>query len=93
MENYVPRPEFDLLVKTQNGRLGRIESTLGSMDAKLDKTVECVHDRVCREEFTKHQGDVWAAMNTLRRLVYIGVGLVIAVNAVVLPILLVIFKR
>ena len=67
MENYVPRPEFELMCKSVNGSLFRIEAAVKDVNLKLDALGEADNQRTtwdahnkqvaeCKETLGKLQG-------------------------------------
>lgn len=61
---YLPRTEFDLFCRQQNGSLRRIEASLETINCKLDALGEAINQRVtweahdrrkqeCREEIAR----------------------------------------
>lgn len=67
MDNdYIPRPEFDLLCKNVNGSLGRIESSLKTVNTKLDALVEADNLRVTWEAHDRHKEECKKELDKLK---------------------------
>ena len=61
-------------------RLDRIED-------KLDEYVKCTASKVTRLECTEHRNKLWSTINTLKRYIYVGLGVVVAAG-IFIPIIL-----
>ena len=60
-------------------RLDRIED-------KLDEYTKCTANKIPRGECGEHRDKLWSAINSLRRLVWIGLGIAIA-SSVFIPLI------
>jgi hypothetical protein len=82
----ITREEFDAFKADITARLDRIET-------KLDENIKCQRNKVSRDECGEHRDKVWTAIDGARRFIYIGLGLAIAVEVIVLPILFVLLRK
>jgi len=83
----VRRAEFDLLVRTQNGRLGRIETGVDELRTDMKHVVECVNGKADKdtidsiferlEKLAKRPS--WAVLAIITLLSSAVVGLLIAI--------------
>ena len=82
----ITREEFMSFRMDIVGRLDRLE-------AKVDESIKCQYNKVTRGECMEHRDKVWTAIDGARRWIYIGIGLAMAVEVIVLPILFVVLKK
>jgi len=82
----ITREEFTSFRMDIVGRLDRLE-------AKVDESIKGQYNKVTRGECMEHRDKVWTAIDGARRWIYIGIGLAMAVEVIVLPILFVVLKK
>jgi len=62
----VPREEFDLFCRQQNGSLKRIETSLATINNKLDGITQETNERVTWEAHDRHKEDCKQEFSRLR---------------------------
>lgn len=81
--------EIELII----ARLDRIESKQDRLDEKLEEVVKCQYQKMPRAECDVHRDRLWDTVDSLTRKVWIAVGIAVAVQVFVVPILLWIIMR
>ena len=81
----IARAEFEAFRTDTFSRLDRMES-------KLDESIRCNFQKMPRAECDEHRAGVWSRITKLERYFYIGVGMILAVEAIVIPIILTVVK-
>ena len=82
----ITREEFDAFKADITARLDRIET-------KLDESIRCQGNKVTRDECEGGKKNIWDAIDGARRWIYIGIGLAIAIEVIVLPIMFLVLKK
>lgn len=77
----ITRDEFDAFKADITARLNRIET-------KLDESMKCQGQKLPRMECTECRSSIWKAIDAARRLIWIGLGVVMTCSVLV-PILII----
>jgi tetrahydromethanopterin S-methyltransferase subunit G len=81
--------EIELII----ARLDRIESKQDRLDEKLEEVVKCQYQKMPRVECDVHRDRLWDTVDSLTRKVWIAVGIAVAVQVFVVPIVLWLIMR
>ena len=82
----ISREEFEMFRHNMETGLARVE-------AKLDESIKCQYKKISRDECQTHRDKVWKAIEGLKRIAYITLGVATFIVAVVLPIAIALLKR
>ena len=82
----ISREEFEAFRRDVISRLERLE-------AKIDDLAKCTYQKMPRSECEDHRNGIWGKITRLEKWIYMGLGIAIAIEAIVLPLIWTLARR